>query len=506
MHRFYAYLIGLLSFFSAQAEIITDGSVGAILSLNGNMQVSADAGQQYHTNLFHSFSTFHIQADETAQFLATPDIENIIVRITGENPSHIYGKLSAPTHLYLFNPHGFLFTEQAKLDVQGHFHVSSSQQLDFADGGEYHTNLSKKTLLTSAAPQQFGFFNSQIILNNTQLIHNQAISLTAEHIELQNSLIQGAAINLTARTIQLENSRLSSDMLTTGQGGSIQLQAYDAIELSNSIISSSLGDLFHKAEGTGGQIVIETARLLLRQRSGLQTGAFPNTQGQAGDIYIKADYLTLQDLSSINSFSSSAAQGGEIQINAQHINLQHSLINASSANQGAAGNLQLNAQHLTLHHTSILSTAALQSGGGNISLNIEQQFLSLQSAVTAKAQGIHDGGNISIQKPNITVLDQTEILASAYAGHGGNIMLQTDFLLTSPHYLMDASSQLGIAGEIWLNHFEVDMNKAFHHLHDDYLQASNLLKQRCAAKFNIDMSSLTVKKYEVLPPMPIGIR
>ncbi|MCV6638881.1 filamentous hemagglutinin N-terminal domain-containing protein [Candidatus Albibeggiatoa sp. nov. NOAA] len=512
--RFLIYLIGLLSFFSVQADVVTDGSVGQVVSLQGQMQIKPEYGQQQDTNLFHSFSRFQIQAGETVQFLAAPQTQNIIARITGANYSLINGTLSAPTNLYLFNPQGFLFTEQAELNVQGDLHISTAQQLTFSDNTQYNTDLSQTTLLTTALPEAFGLLNSttQIAFKNSQILHNQSIFLAASHIQLQDSVIrtqQGGDLRLIADTMTLENSQLSTDMLTRGQGGSIQLTATDSIQLSNSIISSSLGDLFNTGIGSGGQIMIETPHLLLQQRSGLQTGAFPNTEGQAGDIIVNVKYLSLKDLSSMTSFSSSGAQGGNIQIQAEDIDLNNSLITASSLREGTAGNLQLDTHNLTLHQTSILSTSALQSGGGNISLNIQQQFLSLQSAITAKAEGqqaTHNGGNVTIQSPQLTVFDQTEIFASAYAGHGGDIVLQTDYLLTSPNYLLDASSQLGLAGEIWINSFEVDMSKAFYSLPRDYLQTGNLLKQRCAAKFNLDISSLTVKNYEVLPPMPIGIQ
>jgi len=102
---------------------------------------------------------------------------------------------------------------------------------------------------------------SHIILQNSQLIHNQNLSLTAARIQLQNSLIrtqQQGDLRLIADTMQFENSQLSTDMLSQSQGGSIYLTAHDSIQLSGSIMSSSLGDLFHSAEGISGRIVIET--------------------------------------------------------------------------------------------------------------------------------------------------------------------------------------------------------------------------------------------------------
>ena len=66
---FVAQLLGLVISYSACAEISTDGSVGPALSLNGpDYQVTADLGRQMGDNLFHSFSTFNINAGESATF------------------------------------------------------------------------------------------------------------------------------------------------------------------------------------------------------------------------------------------------------------------------------------------------------------------------------------------------------------------------------------------------------------------------------------------------------
>ncbi|MEZ5673216.1 MAG: filamentous hemagglutinin N-terminal domain-containing protein, partial [Thiotrichaceae bacterium] len=79
---------------TAQAEIITDGSLGAKVTLSGSeMQITPDLGQQLGSNLFHSFQDFNLSAGEIATFSGANSIQNIIARVTGGHPSMIDGTL-----------------------------------------------------------------------------------------------------------------------------------------------------------------------------------------------------------------------------------------------------------------------------------------------------------------------------------------------------------------------------------------------------------------------------
>lgn len=63
-------------------------------------------------NLFHSFTQFNLNAGQTANFLASPEVRNILGRINGGNPSIINGLIQvmgSQANLYLMNPSGFIF-------------------------------------------------------------------------------------------------------------------------------------------------------------------------------------------------------------------------------------------------------------------------------------------------------------------------------------------------------------------------------------------------------------
>ncbi len=74
-------------------------------------------------NLFHSFREFNVEEGRSAYFTNPAPIENILSRVTGDNPSQILGKLGVlgNANLFLINPNGIIFGQNASLDVRGSF-------------------------------------------------------------------------------------------------------------------------------------------------------------------------------------------------------------------------------------------------------------------------------------------------------------------------------------------------------------------------------------------------
>ena len=88
-------------------------------------------------NLFHSFEFFNLTADETAQFLSDPNIQNILGRVIGEQASIINGTLEVPdsnANLFLMNPAGIFFGADAQLNVPGDFTATTATGIGFEDG------------------------------------------------------------------------------------------------------------------------------------------------------------------------------------------------------------------------------------------------------------------------------------------------------------------------------------------------------------------------------------
>ena len=97
-----------------------------------NYAITPDLGQQTGGNLFHSFSTFNLATGEQANFSAGNGIQNIIARVTGGEVSSINGTINSESaSLWMINPAGWLFGADAKINVNGAFHVSTADSVRF---------------------------------------------------------------------------------------------------------------------------------------------------------------------------------------------------------------------------------------------------------------------------------------------------------------------------------------------------------------------------------------
>ncbi len=154
-------IVGLLR--PAWAQITTtitpDPSLGTTVSSNG--PVHTISGETIRgPNQFHSFDRFDLGTGDTARFTGPRTVEHILSRVTGVSPSMIDGTLQSDipgAHLYLLNPAGVMFGRNARLNVNGSFHVSTAHSLKLGEDGTFHVTLAEPSLLSASAPSAFGF-------------------------------------------------------------------------------------------------------------------------------------------------------------------------------------------------------------------------------------------------------------------------------------------------------------------------------------------------------------
>ncbi|MCT7973276.1 CHAT domain-containing protein [Laspinema olomoucense] len=116
------------------------------------------------SNLFHSFDHFGLEAGQTANFLANPDIQNIFTRVVGGNPSVIQGLLQVSgshSNLYLINPAGILFGPTAQLNLTGSFLATTANSLGFNSGASFEVLGPSSYHSLTGSPNQFDFTQSQ---------------------------------------------------------------------------------------------------------------------------------------------------------------------------------------------------------------------------------------------------------------------------------------------------------------------------------------------------------
>ena len=94
-------------------------------------------------------------------------------------------------------------------------------------------------------------------------------------------------------------------------------------------------------------------------------------------------------------------------------------------NGGDAGTITITAHDgVIMSNQSAITTEAVNAGGGGITLQTNNLVLLRDSKITTSVQnGASDGGNLTIDAPQFLVLNNGQIIAQAYEGHGGNIRL-----------------------------------------------------------------------------------
>lgn len=328
-----------------------------------------------------------------------------------------------------------------------------------------------------------------VVVNGSQT--SGSLTMKAPSISVNNAEIRSrtfsdrdaGAMKLEATTgdISLENGsriRVSTEN-GSGNGGPLSLMApLGSIRLSGG--SSAESSSVNFSSGNGGSITAQAGNLLSLSGSG--TGLFTVTDatstGNGGNITVTAGQsIAMNDGASISASSAGTGNAGHISIDAgNQLILQNSSI-TTQANQASGGIIDIRAVDLVRLVNSTISTSVLDGSGG--------------------------GGDIFID-PNSVVLQNSQILAQAVHGAGGNITIFTPLFLADSSSLVSASSQFGLNGTVTIQSPTSNLSGSLGMLPSNPSQAQGLLTQRCAALANGQASSFVVAGRELLPADPGG--
>jgi filamentous hemagglutinin family protein len=181
-----ALLVGFNECDRVLAQIIPDRTLGSqssrVTPINPTKD-RIDGGAIRGSNLFHSFREFNIDEGRAAYFANPQAIQNIFSRVTGNNPSHIFGTLGVlgNANLFFINPQGIIFGPNATLDIRGSFIGSTANSITFPDGNKFSaTNPQGVPLLTIDVPVPIGLvFEGQdgTIINAATLATGRNLAL-----------------------------------------------------------------------------------------------------------------------------------------------------------------------------------------------------------------------------------------------------------------------------------------------------------------------------------------
>ncbi|MGD1701597.1 filamentous hemagglutinin N-terminal domain-containing protein [Dapis sp. BLCC M229] len=391
-----------------------DGT-GTTVTPQGN-QFNIEGGTRSGGNLFHSFDQFNVHTNQTANFLTTPDISNILGRVTGGNASYINGLIQViggNANLFLMNPAGIMFGPNASLNIPASFSVTTATGIGFDNNNYWFKAMGTNdyaNLVGNPSGYRFNVSNPGAIVNEGNLSLNPGENLT---------LLGGTVINTGQLSTAGGNITIAAveggSVLRISQPGhllSLEVGMLDATSLQNGENISSITPLSLATLLTGGEtthatsvIVNENGQIVLTDSNTLVADT-PGTAITSGKIDVSIPPNPPYEGGDMNSIPLSKGDGrgigGQVNVLGDRVALINTNINADGLNGGG----------------TVLIGGDFQGNG--IVPNSEQTFINNNSFISADATTNGDGGQVIIWSDGITNFGgNISAKGGEFSGNGG---------------------------------------------------------------------------------------
>jgi filamentous hemagglutinin family protein len=364
-----------LSSFSSYSQIIPDNSLGSQATERGNIiQIDGGITSENGVNLFHSFQEFSIPIDRIAYFNNDAAIVNIFTRITGNSISNIEGiiKANGSANLFLINPNGIIFGNNARLDLGGSFVATTAEKIVFIDGTEFNTkDTSTEPLLTITIPIGLGFGN------NTGNITSSASVLRVD--KGKTLALIGGELNIgelnSDRLFDLSAKNASIELISVDNDSYVDIQDTTMGWTFNSLDTDNWQNInLDNAKIRANNVKIQGQTIVLSGKSTIVSRALINDSSTVG-LSIYGNKLFIQDSSSVNLYGSGKITidtSDSIELTANQINVG---IFANALNsESNAGDIDIVTRKLVVKNGAAISTSILSgsSNAGNIHIRASE--------------------------------------------------------------------------------------------------------------------------------------
>ena len=401
-----------------------NGELIAGEAIISNPSVSAMHIEQESSHAIINWRSFGIGRDESVN-VAQPDALSILLnRVSGNDPTEIFGTLTANGQIFLINPNGILFAPGASINVGGL--VASTLAIKDKDF------LSKKYAffqngMTGPVVNQGALNGGFVALLGNKVINSGRIITTrgttgiasGERVTLDVDPCGLLAIKVeqAAYNAQIENSGVIE-----ADNGTVVISAPAADMLLASVVNNSGKIRASSMTERDGSIVIECGTII-------NTGTLT-----ASDI--KARMNNLVDAGTWNA--SSSFKGGNIQIDATG-SIEQTAASRITADGNEGGQIHFNAGD-ALYLSGTLSANGSTGQGGLITVTAQQTVL---AGSRIEAEGQKGGGSILIggewqgreshlsNAATTTVTKSSKLNANALdIGNGGTVVLWSEHSTT----------------------------------------------------------------------------
>ncbi|MGB7441106.1 MAG: filamentous hemagglutinin N-terminal domain-containing protein [Coleofasciculaceae cyanobacterium] len=424
----------------AQAQIVPDGTLGSAATPNaqtpgqpvGLIQIAGGAAQG--SNLFHSFQDFNVGELQQVYFLNPVGIENILTRVTGNNPSNILGTLgvNGGADLFLLNPNGILFGSNARLDLDGAFVGTTNEALIWPDGSQFSAaNPGDASSLLTIVGDPSGFLSS---LRRPGSIEVSGSELTVE--PGQNLFLLGGNVSLNNATLRSPGGLIELGGLAIS--GKAEIDPDDgSFSFPDSAVRANVtltnGAVVDVTGSDGGDIAIIARNINISGTSNICAGIGP-TPTCGGTVGA--------------AVGSPASEAGNIFLSAtREVNISQGSRVENDLNPNATGNSE-----------NIFEAIRNDTLFGSILIEADSVSLTEQAEVSTSTFGQGSAGLVFMQVEDDVVVDSSRIFSSVEPGamgDAGGILIETGSLsvagplsLSNAARINSSTSGMGNAGAV----------------------------------------------------------
>ena len=391
---FFSFTQGIVTLVNVSpgvAQPITAAADGTntIITPDGNrFDISGGTVSGDGANLFQSFQEFGLSPSQIANFLSNPQIQNILGRVVGGNPSIINGLIQVTggnSNLYLMNPAGMVFGQNASLNVPGDFMATTATGIGFGNNNWFNAFGSNNYSNLVGNPNQFAFDLSQsgTIVNGGNLAVLAGKDLTL----LGGSVINTGNLTASGGRITIAAVPGSSLVRVSQPGNLLSLEIAPPRDNNGLALPITPQDLPTLLTGTSqtGVKVTQTGEVKLNSSN----TTIPNESGVA---------IVSGNIDTSNSAITKV--GGEINVIANKVGLISANLDASGASGG--GNIRVggdyqgkgtlpNASRVYVSSNSEIQADAVNNGNGGRVIFWSDEGTRFYGNITAK--GGSEGGD-----------------------------------------------------------------------------------------------------------------
>ncbi|MEO0867824.1 MAG: filamentous hemagglutinin N-terminal domain-containing protein [Cyanobacteria bacterium J06642_11] len=395
------------------AQSIVPSGANTIVTPAGS-QIDITGGQisEDGENLFHSFQEFGLGEQQTANFMATPQVENILGRVQGGAASYIDGTLkvsNSDANLFLLNPAGILFGPNARLDLNGDFTATTADRMGFADGWWNILGSNDDGPLTGN-PTQFSFGaaspGSVVNLGDLAVGANQELTLLGGNVVNGGRMsAPGGRVTLAAvNGAQIVTFGAADGLLTMELTPLAAGQAVSALSLPELLTGGNLDSAGALTVADDGTVALQGLVIPEGTGTAAVTGGLDVSGSVGGEINVVSDRAALL---SANIDASGITGGGTVRIGGGY------------QGNDAIPNADLN----YISADSTIDVSATDAGDGGVAVVWADGLTQFYGHVDASGGSqTGDGGFVEISGKN-SLIFEGDVDLSAAVGTVGALLL-----------------------------------------------------------------------------------